>query len=213
MAELGQTDDPKQLVPGDDGALTGIAASLRSRGDELAPAGKGLQRIDTSDGWSGPAADAFREKFHGQPGQWIEAGDSFHSAATAVETYARTLTWAQVQADEAIGQWNASQAATADAQTRYQQYRQAGGIDPFQDPGSAGRLSADAEPGPSAAQDRRGYRDDDGQASPGQGAQEARLLEQGRQLLLRCRRRPRERRWARAQRLGLVRQRDGAPPG
>jgi hypothetical protein len=142
MAELGQTEDPKQLIPGDAGALTGIAASLRSRGDELALAGKGLQRIDTSDGWSGPAADAFREKFHGQPEKWIDAGDCFHTAATAIETYAKTLTWAQSQAYDAIRQWDASQAATAQAQNQYQQYRQAGGTDAFQDPGEAGRASA-----------------------------------------------------------------------
>jgi hypothetical protein len=118
MAELGQTDDPKQLVPGDAGALTGIAASLRSRGDELALAGKGLQRIDTADGWSGPAADAFHEKFRGQPQKWIDAGNCFHGAATAIETYAKTLTWAQSRAYDALRQWNASQSATAEAQAR-----------------------------------------------------------------------------------------------
>ncbi|MFI7602466.1 putative T7SS-secreted protein [Actinoplanes sp. NPDC049681] len=142
MAELGQTDDPRQLVPGDAGALLDIAASLRSRGDELTLAGKGLQRIDTSDGWSGAAADAFRQKFQGQPGKWIEAGDCFHSAASAIEAYAKTLTWAQSQAYEAIRQWNAGQATTSEAQTRYQQYRAAGGTDPFQDPGEATRTSA-----------------------------------------------------------------------
>lgn len=142
MAELGETDDPKQLVPGDPVALGGIAASLRSRGDELTLAGKGLQRIDTSDGWSGPAADAFREKFHGQPEKWIEAGDCFRNAATAIDGYAKTLSWAQSQAYDAVQQWAAGQAATAEAQTRYQQYRQAGGTDPFQDPGEAGRTSA-----------------------------------------------------------------------
>ena len=46
MAELGETDDPKQLVPGDPVALGSVAASLRSRGDELVLAGKGRQQIE-----------------------------------------------------------------------------------------------------------------------------------------------------------------------
>ena len=74
MAELGETNDPKALVPGDPDALEGTVQMLNSSGDMLTPAGTGLQRIDTTDGWSGAAADGFRKAFHGQPGKWIEAG-------------------------------------------------------------------------------------------------------------------------------------------
>ena len=84
MAELGETDDPRALVPGDAASITATAQQLRTRGDTLHEAGSGLQRIDTSDGWSGEAADTFRAKFQGQPGKWLEAGDCFHSAADAL---------------------------------------------------------------------------------------------------------------------------------
>jgi hypothetical protein len=142
MAELGETEDPKALVPGNAVAVGATARSLRARGNELALAGKGLQRIETSDGWSGEAAEAFRSKFQGQPGKWLEAGDCFRGAANALETYVYTLTWAQGEAGAAVRDWNAAQAATRQAQDAYAKYQQAGGLDPFTDPGEAARGAA-----------------------------------------------------------------------
>ncbi len=112
MAELGATNDPKALVPGDADTLDGTVQMLNSYGDMLAEAGTGLQRIDTADGWSGTAADGFRKAFQGQPGKWIEAGGAFHSAAQGVGNYLNTLTWAQGQAADAIREYNDGQAAT-----------------------------------------------------------------------------------------------------
>jgi hypothetical protein len=141
--DLGETDDPRQLVPGDPGTVTRTAAALRTRGDALHKAGTGLQRIDTTDGWSGPAADAFRAVFDGQPGKWLEAGDCFHNAAAALDTYNSTLTWAQGQAADAIQQWDNARTATSQARTQHEQAEQQAGHDlPFTDPGEAGRQAA-----------------------------------------------------------------------
>jgi hypothetical protein len=142
MAELGESDDPQQLVPGNAGAIGSTARGLRSRGDELGLAGRGLARIDTGDGWSGPAAGAFRAKFQGQPGKWTEAGTCFHQAADALDAYVRTLVWAQDEAAAAVTDWHHAQAATRTAQAEYTTYQQAGGTDPFTDPGAAGRTAA-----------------------------------------------------------------------
>jgi hypothetical protein len=143
MAELGETDDPRALVPGDATSITSTAQQLRTRGDALHGAGTGLQRIDTSDGWSGEAADTFRAKFQGQPGKWLEAGDCFHSAADALTRYSTTLTWAQQEAARAVAQWNAGQDATRQATAQHQQAeQQAGKSLPFDDPGEAGRKAA-----------------------------------------------------------------------
>ncbi|GIF24274.1 hypothetical protein BJ973_007754 [Actinoplanes tereljensis] len=143
MAELGETEDPRALVPGDATSIAGTAQLLRTRGDSLQAAGTGLNRIDTVDGWSGAAADAFRAKFQGQPGKWLEAGDCFHSAADALTTYSTTLTWAQQEAARAITQWNAGQDATRQAGAQHQQAElQAGRALPFDDPGEAGRQAA-----------------------------------------------------------------------
>lgn len=153
MSELGTTNDPRALVPGDAGTLNDTAQLLGSYGDMLTEAGTGLQRIDTSDGWSGTAADGFRKAFHGQPGKWVEAGGCFHTAAQAVDTYITTLTWAQAQAADAIREYDDGQAATKQAQadhTRAVQQAQsqaaASGTPapniPFTDPGAAKRQAA-----------------------------------------------------------------------
>lgn len=105
MAELGQTTDPKALIPGDPETIHRTRAALRAYGDVLHLAGEGLKRIDTDAGWKGEAGDAFRGVFHGQPGKWLQAGDAFHEAATALDGYAATLAWAQGQATTAIQQW------------------------------------------------------------------------------------------------------------
>jgi Putative T7SS secretion signal domain len=67
----------------------------------------------------GPAADAFRAKFHGQPAKWLEACDCFRAAADAIDTHAKTLTWAQREAAAAIEEWNAAEAATSSARQQY----------------------------------------------------------------------------------------------
>jgi hypothetical protein len=50
-----------------------------------------------------------------EPSRWRNGGDSFDKAAAALGGYAGTLRWAQGQAAEAIRQWDAAQAATAQA--------------------------------------------------------------------------------------------------
>jgi hypothetical protein len=151
--ELGQTNDPKELVPGDSRSVSNTMWSLRDYGDALHAAGTGLRTIDTTDGWSGAAGDNFRQVFHGQPDKWLEAGDCFHSAANALDSYVSTLTWAQGKASDAITQWNQGQAATAQAQAAHEQaVRQAAqnaaatGTTapdiPFHDPGEQQRAAA-----------------------------------------------------------------------
>jgi hypothetical protein len=105
-------------------------------------------------GWSGPASDAFRAVYHGQPGQWLDAGDAFHTAAGALTTYADTLAWAQQQATDAVRQWNQGQAVTDAARAAHAQavqQAQAGAmasgslpvpILPFADPGAGQRAAA-----------------------------------------------------------------------
>ena len=108
--QLGQTSDPKALIPGDPQQIYTAISSLVAYGDLLHEAGAGLARIDTTAGWTGAAADAFHNVFHGQPGKWTQAGDAFHEAADALDDYAAVLTWGQGQAADAIIAWNAGPA-------------------------------------------------------------------------------------------------------
>lgn len=141
--ELGATADPKALIPGNPGTVAGTAAALKTRGDALHEAGNGLKRIDTTEGWSGEAGDAFRAAFDGDPAKWLEAGDCFHDAAKALETYNSTLTWAQGQAEEAIRQWQEGQTASDQAKAQHdQEQQQTGQSLPLDDPGETKRQAA-----------------------------------------------------------------------
>ncbi|MET8539877.1 putative T7SS-secreted protein [Kitasatospora sp. NPDC004799] len=103
----------------------------------------GLKRIDTSEGWSGPAGEAFRNAFKGEPGKWLEAGDCFHDAANALTSYQHALTWAQGQASDAIKQWNEAEAATSKAKTEHAEAeKNAGHSVQFNDPGESKRAAA-----------------------------------------------------------------------
>lgn len=116
MAELGQTNDPAALIPGEPGTLYSTSLALHGYGDLLQLAGQGLSRIDTTAGWTGAAADAFRGVFHGQPEKWLQAGEAFHNAATALNSYADTMAWALGQAGDAIDLWASGMAHHAAAQ-------------------------------------------------------------------------------------------------
>ena len=108
--QLGQTSDPTELIPGNPQEIDVIEGDLIQYADLLYEAGDGLARIDTTAGWSGEAADAFRGVFHGQPGKWLQASEAFHAAANALADYGAVLSWAQEQAAVAIGMWNAGTA-------------------------------------------------------------------------------------------------------
>lgn len=153
VAELGETTDPKALVPGDPEALRGTGRSLGEYGDLLAQVGDGLKDIDDG-GWTGEAADAFRNAFDGEPARWITSGDCFLDAKTAVNNYANTLGWAQDEASAAIDLWERGEQATATARTEHQQAQQraeqqaeaagepAPTEQPFDDPGESLREQA-----------------------------------------------------------------------
>src|SRR4051794_36829966 len=97
MAELGETDDPKALVPGEAKEIRASTVHLTVYGDTMIRIGEGFKKLDTG-GWSGPAADAYHERTHAEPARWLTAGDAFHAAAAAINGYASTLDWAQGQA-------------------------------------------------------------------------------------------------------------------
>jgi len=105
-AQLGQTNDPAALIPGDPESLYTTFGALIEYASLLEEAGNGLKSIDTSGGWSGPAADDFRHAYHGQPVKWLQGGDAFHAAATALNNYGAMLGWAQQAAADAISTWN-----------------------------------------------------------------------------------------------------------
>jgi uncharacterized protein YukE len=139
------TPGPRDLIPGDPVAVQATAAGLRRYGDALHQAGQGLARIDTGDGWSGDAGDAFRARFSGQPQAWLRAGDCFHAAADALDTYAAVLASGQQRAGAAQAQWQDALSTSQRAWQAHQQDEQrTGQALPFNDPGQAARQAAQA---------------------------------------------------------------------
>lgn len=145
MAELGATEDPAALVPGDPVVLRTAGATYRRYGRMLGDAAAGLGRIGTPAGWSGPAADGFRAAFTVEPRRWQDAAVAFVEAARAVDDHAGAIEWARGRAGEAIVRWQEAQATSITARARYDEAVAAGAVPvPFVDPGDAARDEARA---------------------------------------------------------------------
>jgi len=146
MTELGETQDPRALVPGDPDAIAENGAALRVRAKAAGDAGDGLRSIDTG-AWTGTAAERFHEKFSYEPGRWFTAADAMQAGAGALDDYVATLRWAQGQAAEAIRLWNQGASSTARAKTEYESSAKRAqaaqhSLAPFSDPGEIDRSQA-----------------------------------------------------------------------
>ncbi|MGR8009392.1 putative T7SS-secreted protein [Streptomyces hypolithicus] len=161
--QLGESEDPKELIHGSAPAIEARASHLADFGKAFETVGQGLRGLD-SGAWQGKAGDAFREKFGMQPPAWLKAADSCEEAGKALKAYGDAVSWAQGQAVAAIEAYKSAQRASQSAAKAYDaqvaQYNEAAtqynkvaatGGDPgpkppqpgtFQDPGEAGRREA-----------------------------------------------------------------------
>ena len=161
--QLGESEDPRELLHGSAGALEARARHLQKFSQAFENVGQGMRSLDGGS-WQGEAADAFRAKFEMHPKQWLRAADACDGAARALDAYAGTVRWAQGQAQLAIDTWRHAQEISRQAaeahSVKVQAYSRAaeqydakalGGQDPgpkpiepgdFVDPGSGGRQEA-----------------------------------------------------------------------
>lgn len=144
-AELGQTTNPKDLIPGEPEVISADLRGLVDNLRKLAPIGAELGRVDAP-GWLGSASDAFREVFTQEPPKWEAAVDTAGQGGQSLADYADALTWGQKQAQRAIEMHLEAEAASRTAAANYDAMVAAGAtpIMPFQDPGSAGMSNAQA---------------------------------------------------------------------
>lgn len=117
-AQLGQTNDPKELVPGSPRAIFNAIRRLREQGSRFEATADDLGRVRTP-GWFGEANNAFWDKFSPERLNWLRAADAMNDAAAALTTHAEVLASAQRQAAEAIELWERGEAATWAAQARH----------------------------------------------------------------------------------------------
>lgn len=100
-ARLGDTRDPRELIPGNPSKLVADADRLDDHATTLDGIGNELGAVRVP-GWQGEAGDAFWEDFSGQKKRWYRGSDALSAAARALRDYAGVLEWAQGQAEQAI---------------------------------------------------------------------------------------------------------------
>ena len=102
--ELGETEDPTELVRGEPAAIGHAAEQLRQLGDSIGQTGDALRQVDVAD-WTGRSADAFRAEFDQQPKLWWDGSDAMHASAGVLDTWFHEVSAAQAKAADAVAQW------------------------------------------------------------------------------------------------------------
>ncbi|CAG6397277.1 toxin glutamine deamidase domain-containing protein [Streptomyces cocklensis] len=116
--ELGQSDDPKDLLHGDPGRIRAASGRLRRLHRAFDTGRTGLSRLDPGT-WNGFGGDAFHAAFTPQPGAWGRAATACQEAADALDHYAFTVEWAQRRAEEAVRLWRRGAEARKKAAAAY----------------------------------------------------------------------------------------------
>ncbi|MFF4603734.1 putative T7SS-secreted protein [Streptomyces sp. NPDC001339] len=163
---LGESDDPKQLIHGDAEKINETASHLKDFSAAFDRVADGMRKIGSHSGWTGQAAEAFRESFDMHPKQWMRAADACADASKALKSYAATVTWAQGKAADAIDKYRTACEATQNAVNTYKtsvdsynakvkSYNAAvdSGSDPGPKPTEPGAFSDPGDEGRQAAQD------------------------------------------------------------
>jgi len=114
-AELGDTDDPTALVPGDPGALFACAQQYRDAASGCERAANELAGLRQVDGWEGESAGAFAQRVTNMVTAWDDLAEKMGAAAGAWEQYATVLGWGQQKAGDAIAMFAHAAALTAAA--------------------------------------------------------------------------------------------------
>ncbi|WP_438486879.1 putative T7SS-secreted protein [Streptomyces sp. S186] len=109
--QLGETDDPKQLIHGDVEKLNETVSHLKDFAAAFNRVADGMHKLGSGQNWSGQAADAFREAFDMHPKQWMHAADACDDAYKALKSYAETVSWAQGKASDAIEKYHQAEQA------------------------------------------------------------------------------------------------------
>ncbi|BAH51773.1 putative T7SS-secreted protein [Rhodococcus opacus] len=102
--DLGQTEDPKELIRGEPSAISEATTTLTDLATSIGSTGDALLTVDAA-GWTGSAADGFNEVFDKQPGLWHDAADAMNSAAQTLVSWGHTVEAAQARAADAVARW------------------------------------------------------------------------------------------------------------
>ncbi|MCQ4119490.1 TNT domain-containing protein [Rhodococcus tibetensis] len=107
--DLGQTEEPKELIRGEPSAITEATNTLTDLATSIGSTGDALRTVDAAD-WTGSAADGFNEVFDKQPGLWHDAADAMTAAAQTLTSWSHTVEAAQARATDAVAKWKQAEA-------------------------------------------------------------------------------------------------------
>jgi hypothetical protein len=105
-------------IRGNPAAIRSRAATTRGKGQLFFDTGDALAKISV-DGWTGRAADHFRDRHDLEPDRWTEAGNGFLRAGSALEGYAAAVEDAQRRAAWAEGEYARGDDVTSSARSSY----------------------------------------------------------------------------------------------
>ncbi|KQV77507.1 hypothetical protein ASC64_01275 [Nocardioides sp. Root122] len=112
---------PDFEIEGNPANIRSKALTMEQKGQLFYDTGDALGKIDVS-GWTGRAADEFREAHDLEPERWVKAGNGFKKAAAGLTTYAGQLEDAQSRAEWARKEYERGQRESASARTQYDTY-------------------------------------------------------------------------------------------
>ena len=112
---------PDFEIEGSPGNIRAKAVLMEQKGQLFYDTGDALAKIDVS-GWTGRAADEFREAHDLEPERWIKAGNGFKRAAAGLTTYAGELESAQSRAEWSRKEYERGQQESESARAQYGSY-------------------------------------------------------------------------------------------
>lgn len=101
VKQLGETEDPKELVPGEPSSVRSAGTAFTDEGEHMVRVGSTLGGV-SAPAWEGGAADTFANAFPTSIKPWSEIGEFAKSAGKALDDHAGVLVSAQSKAQQAI---------------------------------------------------------------------------------------------------------------
>jgi len=108
--ELGQTENPKELVPGEPGQVRTAGQSFTDEATHMSDVRDQLARCEAP-AWEGGAAEQFRSGFRASLTPWSDIAQITRDAGSALRDHAEVLGNAQDKAQQAIDKYREGQRA------------------------------------------------------------------------------------------------------
>jgi hypothetical protein len=116
--ELGETEDPKELVPGDVEQIEANVTRLTSEHTRISGRLDSLKAVRVPD-WTGVAQESWEVSYDAEVERWKKYLKHIEETRDAIKTYSGSVTASQSKAQQAIDKWNKGEAATKQAVTDY----------------------------------------------------------------------------------------------